>query len=308
MNILITAIGKRVALIKHLKEYNKVIGVDSSTDNACREFVDTFYEIPKLNEKNYLDKLLKICEKEKIKCLIPLYEGEFPILLENKEKFLNIGTVLLASDKEIVELFSYKKKVFEFMDKNQIKTPKVYSDYKNLEYPVIIKPDNGMGSMGVFKGRNQKELEFFKGYVEGSIVQEYIAGTEYTVDVLCDMYGNYIYIVPRERVEVRSGEVSKSKTARDLSLVEETKRIIKLINSNFSNGLRGPLTFQFIKRNNEIYFLELNTRFGGGVPLSLEAGANYSMMIKDIIENKECEYISEYEEVSMFRFDDAVFR
>lgn len=308
MNILVTAIGKRVGLIKHLKQNNRIIGTDASEDNACREFVDVFYKIPKYNEKNYLDKLLEICEKEKIKCLIPLYEGEFSILLENKEKFLSIGTVLLVSDKEIVELFSYKQRVYEFMKSNNIVTPEVYYDYSNLDYPVIVKPDNGMGSMGVFKVRNEKELNFFKEYVSGSIVQELIAGIEYTVDVLCDMKGNYIYIIPRERVEVRSGEVSKSKTIKDIQIVEETKKIINIINANFNNGLRGPLTFQFIKSGEELYFLELNTRFGGGVPLSFEAGANYSEKLKDIIKGESLSYIDDYKEISMCRYDDAVYR
>lgn len=308
MNILVTAIGKRVGLIKHLKQDNRIIGTDASEDNACREFVDVFYKIPKYNEKNYLDKLLEICEKEEIKCLIPLYEGEFPILLENKDKFLSIGTVLLVSDKEIVELFSYKQRVYEFMKSNNIVTPEVYYNYSNLDYPVIVKPDNGMGSMGVFKVRNEKELNFFKEYVSGSIVQELIAGIEYTVDVLCDMKGNYIYIIPRERVEVRSGEVSKSKTIKDIQIVEETKKIINIINANFNNGLRGPLTFQFIKSGEELYFLELNTRFGGGVPLSFEAGANYSKKLIDIINGESLSYIDDYKEISMCRYDDAVYR
>ncbi|MGL4452586.1 MAG: ATP-grasp domain-containing protein [Sarcina sp.] len=308
MNILVTAIGKRVGLIKHLKQDNKIIGADASSDNACREFVDVFYEIPKYNEKNYLDKLLEICEKEEVKCLIPLYEGEFPVLLENKDKFLSIGTVLLVSDKKIVELFSYKQKVCEFMKANNIETPEVYYSYDNLNYPLIVKPDNGMGSAGVFKVRNQRELEFFKDYVDNSIVQEFISGTEYTVDVLCDMRGNCIYIIPRERVEVRSGEVSKSRTVKDNELVDETKKIIEIINSNFNNGLRGPLTFQFIKNEDKLYFLELNTRFGGGVPLSFEAGANYSEKLSGIIDGKIFDYIDSYKEVSMCRYDDAVYR
>ncbi|MGL5820575.1 MAG: ATP-grasp domain-containing protein [Sarcina sp.] len=307
MKILITAVGKRVALIRHLQQDNEIVGVDASFDNACKKFVDKFYKIQKYDEENYIEKLLEICEKEKIECLIPLYEGEFQILLKNKKKFSNIDTVLLASDIEIVELFSYKKLAFEFLYKNKIQTPFVYEQIKNETYPVIVKPNNGMGSKNVFKAKNKKELEFFKEYVEGSIVQEYIEGIEYTVDVLCDLNGNIVFTVPRIRLEVRSGEVSKSRTIRNEQLITKTKEIISIINKNYDNGLRGPLTFQFIEKNDEYYFLELNTRFGGGVPLSFRAGANYSKALNDMVKGKLETYSKKFKEITMYRYDEAVF-
>lgn len=39
--------------------------------------------------------------------------------------------------------------------------------------------------------------------------QEFITGDEYTVDVLCDREGNPSYIIPRRRVEVKSGVATK---------------------------------------------------------------------------------------------------
>ena len=308
MNILVTAIGKRVQLIKHLSKDNKIIGVDSSFDNVGRSFVDKFFKIPKCNEKNYINELLNICRTEKIKCLIPLYEGEFEVFLNNLDKFLNIGTTVLASDLDIVETFKSKKLAFEFMVEKNIQTPYIFNNIESLEFPVIIKPDDGMGSMGVFKAKNIKEVEFFKEYVENSIVQEFIDGIEYTVDVLCDLYGNYRYIIPRERLEVRAGEVVKSRTVKDLEIIERTKEIIKIINSNFYNGLKGPLTFQFIKNENGIYFLELNTRFGGGVPLSFECGADYSNDLISILDGERLSYYEDFEEITMLRYDEAVFR
>lgn len=307
MKILMTAIGKRVALVKHLMVDNVVIGVDASSDNACKNFVHKFYQIPKCNEQNYIEKLLEICEKEKIECLIPLYEGEFQILLKNKKRFSDINTVLLASDIEIVELFSYKKLVFEFLYKNDIKTPFVYEKVQDIEYPVIVKPNNGMGSIGVFKAKNKKELDFFSEYVENSIVQKYVDGIEYTIDSFCDLQGNPIYIVPRVRIEVRCGEVSKSKTVKNEILINKTRELIKLINKTYNNGLRGPLTFQFIEKNGEYYFLELNTRFGGGVPLTFRAGANYSKVLSNMLKENLEIYSTDFEEITMYRYDDAVF-
>lgn len=51
-------------------------------------------------------------------------------------------------------------------------------------------------------------------------------GTEYTIDVLCDLKGEIISIVPRERIEVRSGEVSKSKTVNHKEIIKDTLNLV----------------------------------------------------------------------------------
>ena len=42
MRLLLTAIGKRVQLIKHLRESNYVVGVDAGNLSPARYFVDFF--------------------------------------------------------------------------------------------------------------------------------------------------------------------------------------------------------------------------------------------------------------------------
>ena len=79
--LVITSIGKRVQLIKHLRKYFKIIGLDAGESNASRYFVDKFYKIPKAVEKDYIIEVLKICKTENADAIIPLYEGEFYIFL-----------------------------------------------------------------------------------------------------------------------------------------------------------------------------------------------------------------------------------
>ena len=66
MVILLTAIGKRVELVKHLKTKAKVVGADASEHNAVRFFTDSFYFIPKASESGYIDALADICKKEEL--------------------------------------------------------------------------------------------------------------------------------------------------------------------------------------------------------------------------------------------------
>lgn len=309
-NIMVTSIGRRVQLIKHLKREFYVVGVDCSSMNAGKHFVNSFYEISKFDEDSYIDELIEICKAEKISLIIPLYELEFNKLLEYKQLFDDIGVTILLSDKEIIEISNNKELAYKFAIKHGIVTPKTFIKGESINkdfYPLIIKPKAGMGSKSVFKISNEYELKFFESYIENSIVQQFIEGDEFTVDVLCDLVGQPVYIIPRVRLEVRAGEVSKSRIIKDKKIISITKAIIEQFNE-IGSGLRGPLTFQFIKTSeDEIYFLELNPRFGGGVPLSLEAGAEYGISLKKMINGEMVNYREDFKELTMLRYDDAIF-
>ena len=320
-SILITSIGKRVQLIKHLKKNFKIIGVDAGDLNPAKAFVDEFYKIPRSDEDGYLEEILRICEENCVEAVIPLYEGEFNILQDARKEFEKIGVLLLLSNEEIHNMCKDKEKTFEYFFMNtDIKVPTVYNEQEVNEiienseessFPLIIKPRDGMGSQGVFKINNVDELKFFRSYVKDGIVQQYINGQEYTVDVLVDLNGKPIYIVPRLRLEVRAGEVVKSKSIHDQDIIDETIKLIKYLDScrdEHGLGLLGPLTIQFFKtEKGEVYLIEINPRFGGGVPLSFESGADYSKGILNIIKGKKTEYIEEFKEITMLRYDDAVF-
>ncbi|MCY6353989.1 ATP-grasp domain-containing protein [Clostridium sp. ZS2-4] len=306
MKILLTAIGKRVQLIEYLKKDCCVIGVDCGTLAAAQKFVDKFYIVPKISDPLYIDALLSICNEEKVDLLIPLYEKEFTMLCEFRSKFEEQGTKILLSDVDVINIFNDKYSTYEFFIKNNISTPKSYlkdSLPSELVYPLIIKPIDGMGSNNVFKVKNEKELNFFVEYVENPIIQEYIEGTEYTIDVLCDLRERVISAVPRERIEVRSGEVSKSKTVKDFKIINAVMDLCS------KTKFIGPVTIQcIVTHNGEIKFIEVNPRFGGGVPLSFAAGVDYGKYFNLMCKEEEISpVIGEFEELTMLRYDEAVF-
>ena len=323
MNVLFTAIGRRVELIEHFKKHYKVVGVDTRELASAKYFVDTFYKVPKWNDKEYIDTLLNICKKENIDILIPLYEKEFILLCENRERFNKTGTTLILSDKKIIEICNDKWESHRFFVDNDIDTPLTYrkgdcypeSARINLthegssEFPLIIKPIDGAGSQNVFKINNEKELNFFIEYVENPIIQEYIEGIEYTIDVLCDLDGNVISIVPRERLEVRAGEVSKGRTVRNKKIIEKTLELCNKLKIDENTKPIGPLTIQcIIDLDNNIKFIEVNPRFGGGVPLTFKSGVNYAEYLGEMVKGEIISpIIGEFKEIVMLRYDEAIY-
>lgn len=329
MNVLFTAIGRRVQLINHFKKYHRVIGVDLDELAPARYFVDSFYKVPKWNDEKYIDTLLYICKKESIDMLIPLYEKEFILLCENRERFNEIGTILILSNKKIIEVFNDKWESYKFFIENGIDTPMTYrkrschsemdsrdntsnvtlNEVKGLDFPLIIKPANGAGSQNVFKIDNEKELNFFIDYIENPIIQEYIEGTEYTIDVICDLEGNVISVVPRERIEVRAGEVSKGITVKNKDIIEKTLELCNKFKIDKNTKPIGPLTIQcIVDLDNNIKFIEVNPRFGGGVPLTFEAGIPYAKYFGKMIKGEMVPpIIGEFKEMTMLRYDEAIY-
>jgi carbamoyl-phosphate synthase large subunit len=312
MNILLTAIGKRVQLIKHLKKSFKVIGVDSGELVPASYFVDTFYRVPRYNDEGYIKRLIEICKSEKVNIIIPLYEKEFSLLNDYRTVFLQQGVILLLSSSEIINTFNSKLETYNYFVNHDIPTAVTYyreqigrylagNSMLDVKYPLIIKPDDGMGSQNVFLVNSDTELKFFCEYVNNPVIQEFIEGIEYTVDVLCDLKGTVLSIVPRVRIETRSGEVTKTKTERN-SLV-----ISKVLDICSKTTFVGPITIQCIVKGSNISFIEINPRFGGGVPLAFECGVDYGKYIKMMAEGASIKpFIGEFDEKVMLRYDEAV--
>ncbi|MDD2497429.1 MAG: ATP-grasp domain-containing protein [Desulfitobacteriaceae bacterium] len=316
-NILFTSSGRRVSLIRHFKEAMKELkieGVVVSADmlkTAPASFVADFQEvIPPAGHPSYLKILKEICIRYKIKLLIPLIDTELGALSRVKEEFRRIGVTILVSSPETTEICFDKRNTDAFLRSLGVSTPEMISFNDNLEnthlrYPLLIKPASGSGSNGVTKIRNARELEFFLSYVNDPIVQEFVFGDEYTLDVLVDLQGKVRCVVPRLRIETRAGEVSKGITVKNYEIMFIGQKVAENL-----PGALGCITVQlFLTYEGQIKVTEINPRFGGGFPLSIQAGADYPSWILQMMlgENPVIVFDGWKDGVVMLRYDDAIF-
>lgn len=312
--VLFTSIGRRVELVQAFKDsylkhdiFARILGADSNPKLApAGHFADAIFQIPRVNETGYLNALLQICRKERVKLLIPLYEPEFTILDRNRDQFMKQGTVLLLSPSGPLEICTDKLETYRFFSDHGINTPKtsqINDKSINDKFPLFVKPRSGMGSAGVYKVVSQSELDFLANRNRDLIVQDCISGTEYTLDTLSDLNGRALAVVPRERIEVRSGEVVKSRTVDRPDLVQQGKHIVETI------GIIGPATLQCIDDGLMVYWIEINPRFGGGVPLSIQAGVDYPDLLYRMCNNEPVRpLIGEYQKnLTMLRYDQSVY-
>lgn len=314
INVLILSAGRRVELVRCFKEARdslglkgKVLAADISKTAPAIYHADNHRIIPKISSDEFIEAIITVCKEEKIDLIVPTIDTELEKLSNNKELIeVNTNAKVLVSREEVIKICRDKYSTQKFFESNGFEMPRLIDkkdiENKNYKFPLFIKPLNGSSSINTFKVNNLKELEFFLEYVPEPIVQEFIEGDEFTIDVFTDFNSNPITIVPRQRLATRGGEVAKGVTKKDREIIAEIKRIIEVLKPI------GHITVQCMKTKNGIKFIEINPRFGGGAPISIKAGANSPMNLYKLLLEEKLNYNEDYEEnLLALRHDEAVF-
>ena len=309
-NILILSAGRRVELIncfknaaKKLNVESKIIVADISETAPAIYFTDKKYFIPRIGEEGYIDSIIKICNDEKISLIVPTIDTELKLLSDNKQLIeSSCNAKVLVSNKKVIDICRNKKNTQKFFEENNFGVPKEIGDDEiPKEFPVFIKPLDGSSSINAFKVNNKEELEFFRKYIKNPIVQDYIKGTEYTVDAFLDFESNIISIVPRIRLAVRAGEILKGRIDKDKEIIKDIKRLLNVLKPI------GQITIQCMKTDDGIKYIEINPRFGGGAPMSIKAGADSCEYLYRLLSGEKLNYSEDYEDNVIFsRFDDSI--
>ncbi len=295
MKIMFTSVGRRVELMQAFRHASlkadvklKIYGADISMTAPALAFCDEMVKVPRISDENYIPCLLEVCEREKIDALIPTIDTDLLILSKNKDSFTKIGTRVFISAPDKVGLCRDKRFTSDFFISCGLKAPKPVDDYTkyDLGFPAFIKPKDGSSSIDAYKVFDAEDLKAKASMVDDYIVQPFVKGKEYTVDIFCDFEHNPIYITPRERIAVREGEVLKTEIVQDEKIKEECKKIVKAFEPV------GQITVQLIQdeTTGENYYIEINPRFGGGAPLTIKAGADSAYAAIKIIAGEHLDY------------------
>lgn len=312
-NILILSAGRRVELVqsfqkaaKRLNIKSNVVAGDCSETAPAIYFADRKAILPKINEDNYIDEIINVCKREGIRLVIPTIDTDLLLLSEERERIESeSGAVVLISSTDVISICRDKINTQKFLEENEFKIPKMYSeeelDSGEIEFPLFIKPKSGSSSINTFKVNNIEELATYRSLIKEPIVQDFMEGKEFTIDVFLDFDGNLITVVPRFRMATRSGEISKGKIIKDREIIEDIKRLVEVLKPI------GHITVQLMKTNKGIEYIEINPRFGGGAPMSIQSGADSCENLYRLLMGENLEYNENYRDnIMFFRFDNSI--
>jgi carbamoyl-phosphate synthase large subunit len=316
MNVLLTSVGRRVALLRafrrELAAYapdGKLFGADVSNLSAGFHDADAGFLVPRCTDPDYVERLLDLVRTHDVRVVVPLIDTELPILARARERFLAEGCHVIVSDLERVLVSRNKAATAQRFRELGFDAPRVFSGaelerIEALPYPLFVKPADGSSSIGAVRVDDAGELRYQLQHCASPVVQSLEQGEEFTLDVFCDLRGGVRCVVPRRRIETRAGEVSKGVTVKDRALMDSAARLVTAF-----GGCRGCVTLQcFRSPDGRHVFFEANLRFGGGYPLSYRAGANYPAWILRMVAGEEIPTFDGWEDdLLMLRFDEAVF-
>jgi len=268
IKIIRSAVGSMPSwgLIEELQNAGvEIIGTDSNPLSFGLYLLKKSYVAPQGDDPNFIKEILKIIDKEQPDAILSGPEEELLTLSKNKGRIEERGTLLLCPDYEYVEICTDKKKTNEVFERIGIPTPELFTDADSVKFPCIIKPRFGRGSLDIYIAKNEDDLHFYLKKVNEPVIQEFVQGEEYTVDILADKEGNVLSAIPRLRLGIESGISVKGKTVYDKEIVDYSNEIAKKLK------LFGPSCIQCIRNENGVKFIEVNTRFGGGSILSIKA-------------------------------------
>ena len=292
-----------VSLIKVFKEEGcKVFGVDCSSTAVGSSFCDGFSVTPHGDAENYISEILKVCEKYNVELIIPSSDNEILRIGEERSMFESLKvSVLLPSDYSL-KICDDKKLFYERLCDWGLPHPIVRA-LLDAEFPAILKPRVGKGSEGVRLINKLSEVPDVHSFLEkGYILQDFIEGEEYTVDILSDKNFNIISMVQRKRVRIESGISVVAEVVEDA----EGRDVCASLNSKLQ--MCGMYCVQYIKNNSGIFILEVNPRFGGGSVLSLKADPTIILNYLNIIQNKPIEILCDRpEKIKMKRYYTEVY-
>ena len=267
--------------------------IASDVDENCyaKAIADDFILMPSVGDPNLWPFLYQKLIEKNVKLVIPSLDETLLDWSLHKKQMNENGVNVLISPQKTVEIFTDKWLTYHFFKENGIPTPST-SIEQDFE---LVKPRRGRGSKGI-------QITNKKVDMVGMISQEYVEGTEYTIDVLCDLESQPIYIVPRIRMGIRDGKSTAGIVIEHEEITNMVKKICHLI------PFVGPINIQCIQsKEGDIKFIEINPRIAGGMALGFAATENWIKTIIDIFNSKEINPKSVQYGLKMRRYYHEVF-
>lgn len=313
MNILLTSVGRRAYLVDYFKkaigENGHVHVCNSDENSSAFSHADASFVSPLIYDNNYIPALLAYCERNSIKILVPLFDIDLPVISANRKRFEEIGISVIVSDLDFVKICNDKWKSYQYLKNERFLVPKTWPRLNDVlsaleegevQFPIVVKPRFGCGSIGVEIAEDLSELRFYSDKThkkiehtylrfesdavlgeEQLIYQELLRGQEFGADVINDLRGNFRNVVLRKKIAMRSGETDIAEIVDNPVIASYLLRLGKV------TGHIANLDCDIILKDKEPYIIDMNARFGGGYPFSHMAGCNLPLAIVEWVSGKE---------------------
>jgi carbamoyl-phosphate synthase large subunit len=288
VTVLVTAAGSAPALafIRGLRAQRELevtlVGVDGVPHSFGLFECDHRYTVPRVKDPAFLDAIAAICRRHQVDVLAPILDFELDLFAALETAVRLPGVRIISNTPATVALARDKRAASAKVAEAGVAIPEIFAsdDAASVRYPLVVKPTVGAGSVGVSIVRTPAELPAALAAAGASpLLQEFIDGDEYTVDLVVAPDGVVLAACPRQRVEIRGGQSYKGRTLDDEEVAAAARRAARAL------GMTGQGNVQLLRARTAgpgvtlaPKFIELNPKFAAGMGLTIGAGLNLPLV------------------------------
>jgi len=232
--------------------------------------------VPRGDAPEFAARVLDMCRSHRVSILVPTVDAELLPLARAAAEFERAGVRIIGNRARALEICLDKLRLMQQCE-SVVPVPRSAAldddfDANAWSYPVFAKPRSGSGGRGCRRINGPEDLMDLPR--DGSVlIQEFLPGEEYSVDVLLSEGGCFVVGVPRIRLKVDSGVAVVSKTVLDADLIAHARAAATHVGLAFAANIQFRRDAAGTPR-----LLEINPRFAGTMSLSSAAGANLHVL------------------------------
>lgn len=250
------------------------------------------FDTVKREDEAFYDCGERLIKENRYNLVVPLGDGAAMYLSRKKEE-LSAYSKIAVNDWQVLQYAVDKLNTMHVCQENSIpapytlvtENPNAASVQGRLQYPVVVKPRTGVGSVGFQIIRSKEKLDdYLSKYDDRNgplLIQEYIEQgnhPQYRADFFRDRDGVFKLAMAGEVTRwfpLDGGSGIFAYTIHNEKIIDACKRLLDII------GWNGYANIDLVwdSKAEEAKILEINGRTGATIKLDYLAGANVSQLI-----------------------------
>lgn len=278
----------------------RIVSTDADPLSPGFFLADAYATLPLISDPQFFTRALEVIEREQVSLILPTSGFDILVYSQKKSELEQRGVTAIVSDFPAVEN-CVDKWNFHQLTQERFPMPRTTLDPQlGVEFPCFVKPIRGKGSRGIALCRTAEDLTEQLQLRNDLLIQEYLPGEEYSIDVLSDLQGNPLVAIPRVRLATKEGISVKGRVFHDTAIQQVCMDLAQFL------GLKGPSCMQMKRAaNGEVKFLEVNPRMGGGTIFATLAGVNFAQLQVELAAGRTVK-IPPFRDITVLRYYEEI--
>lgn len=298
INWLLSTVGRRTYIADYIRAASppgsRIIGTGSTLYTEGFGSCDVARILPSIDDPGYLDSVLDVCRDERVQAMITLSDHDVMAVATIRSALSEMGVACFFADPAGAETYGNKWETYRASLECGVDMPFTVSGLeqaKDIGYPMVVKPRRGSASVGIAYPNDEADLVEAWAACEDPIGQEFSGGRLLNVEVCSDADGRVLGACAWAKHETRyAGETYRSTTIDHPEAISAAVRLLE------HRPVPGPVDLDMVETADGVKIYEVNTRFGGGYPVSQLAGADFpALMVASLEPGYVPERLDNYE-------------